>query len=147
MEFLILMLIVIILIIGIPIILSIIIYNFTKKLNIDKRFRLFAVIPIAIISFIIYTAFCPLDEFYKEKYKEVTLLDFPEKGIIKHKTASYPDQFGDYTACFVVELDSKSLKLLKNNLLKNGFIEKSYWIGCNEMNYINKKIEMKKYVN
>ncbi len=146
MEFVVLIVVIMILIIGIPIGLSIIIYKFIKKRNFNKKFQLIALIPVLTIVYLICTAVYPLDEFYIEKYEEVTNMKFPDKGIIKYKSASYPDQFGDYTACFVVELEQVELELLKNNLEKNGFVKKSFWIGSEEMEYINEKTKTKKFV-
>jgi len=137
---------VIILVVSIPIGLSFLIYRFIKRKNVDKKFRVIALVPLLIFAYLIFTAIYPSDEFYEEDFKEVTSLQFPQNAIIKYKTASYPDQFGDYTSCFLIEFEKQYLEKLKRKLIENGFENKSNKIGCDELNYIESKLEGKKYI-
>lgn len=111
----------VIVIVAIPVGLSFLLLRIVKKRNYDKRFRLIALIPILTIGYFIYTAFFPTDSFYKEDFKEVTGIDFPENGEIMYKTATYPDQFGDYGSTSIVKVDKEFYKNLEGQLKTIGF--------------------------
>ena len=105
----------IIIILGVPIGLSILIYLIIKKRKLNRKFQLLALIPILTISYIIYDAIYPSDSFYKEDFYEVTKIKFPENGDIIYKTATFPDQFGDYTSISISKIDKSDFR---NILLK-----------------------------
>lgn len=128
----------IILIIGIPIAVGYGIYIFIKKKNLNKNFRWIALSPILIMGYIIYNAFYPSDEFYKEDFTEVTGLRFPESGKILYKTATFPDQFGDYTSVALIKVDADFYKSLSGRLSEKGFRE------VNDLILLDKKT-LKKY--
>ena len=132
-------------IVLIPIGLSVITYNYIKKKNVDKKYRIIAIIPSLIFGYIIFSAIYPSEEFYEDDFEEVTTLKFPENGVIKYKSASYPDQFGDYTSCFIVEFEKEYLEKLKRVIIEKGFIKKNGKIGCDELTYIENQIKNKKY--
>jgi uncharacterized protein YutD len=106
---------------------------------------LLSLIPILIVGYIIYDAFYPDESFYKSDYKEVTGIDFPNNGTIKYKTASFPDQFGDYTSSFLVKLDYINIQKLESNLRKNGFLKKENIMHSDELEFIESKLENKAY--
>jgi hypothetical protein len=141
-----LLIILFVIVVSIPIGLSILIYKFIKRKGFDKKFRVIALIPILIFAYLIFTAIYPSNEFYEEDFSEVTTLKFPENGIIKYKSASYPDQFGDYTSCFLAEFEKEYLEKLKRTIIEKGFVEKSGKIGCDELTYIENQIKDKKYI-
>jgi len=114
-----------VLIIGIPTGLSILILRFIKRRNYDKRLRLIALIPILTIGYFIYTAFFPTDSFYKEDFKEVTGIDFPESGEIVYKSATYPDQFGDYGSTSIVKVNKEFYENLEGQLKTKGLTDNS----------------------
>ena len=72
-------------------------------------------------GYYIYTAFYPTDSFYKEDFKEVTGLYFPENGEIMFKTGTYPDQFGDYGSTSIVRVDNEFYERLEGQLKTKGF--------------------------
>jgi hypothetical protein len=110
----------------------------------SKVFRLFATIPLLIIAYFIYEAIYPDADFYKTDFKEVTNMEFPENGKILYKTASFPDQFGDYSSSFLAEFDEEYIKKLEVNLKNNNFIKKEYEMSSQELNYIEKrKVDIK----
>ncbi|MDY7395053.1 hypothetical protein UMM65_07355 [Aureibaculum sp. 2210JD6-5] len=146
MEIIIFFLIAIILIVGIPIGISNIIYKWIKKKGYDERLRFLALIPILIVGYFIYDATYPSSDFYKTDFKEVTNMEFPESGKIKFKTASFPDHFGDYTSSFLVELEQNDLKILENQLKNNGFQEKKNNTSTGELDYIERKKGKKEYL-
>ncbi len=135
----------IIILIAIPIVLSVMIYKFIKKKKVDKRLRLISLIPILIVGYVAYGAIYPSNEFYKANYKEVTNYEFPKSGIIRYKTASYPDTFGDFTSCFLVEFNETDLKKLEKNLINNSFVKVKNNSFTEELTYIEGKISNKKY--
>ena len=131
-------------IVGIPIGISFLIYQRIKKSGFDKKYRFLAIIPLIIFGCLIYTAIYPNEDFYKTDFKEVTDMEFPKSGKIIYKTASYPDQFGDYTSSFLVELDKEYITKLKTKLNKNKFFEAKNKMSSNELDYIEKqKINLK----
>ncbi|MFN8335604.1 MAG: hypothetical protein U0U09_10775 [Cyclobacteriaceae bacterium] len=111
----------VVIIVGIPLGLSFLILRFIKKGNYDKRLRLIALLPILTVGYFIYTAFFPTESFYKEDFKEVTGVDFPENGEIIYKSATYPDQFGDYGSTSIVKVDKEFYDGLEAHLKEKGF--------------------------
>ncbi|HEY3387109.1 MAG TPA: hypothetical protein VGK46_11405, partial [Saprospiraceae bacterium] len=91
-----------------------------KKENYDKRLKLIALIPLLTFGYFIYTSFFPPDSFYKEDFKEITGIDFPENGEITYKSATYPDQFGDYGSTSIVKVDKEFYEELEEQLLIKG---------------------------
>lgn len=112
-----------VLILGVPIALSFLILRFFKKRNYDKRLRLIALLPILTIGYFIYTAFFPAESFYKEDFKEVTGIDFPDNGEIIYKSATYPDQFGDYGSTSIVKVDKEFYEGLEEQLKAKGLVD------------------------
>ncbi|KFF10075.1 hypothetical protein [Flavobacterium hydatis] len=145
MQLLILLITVLIFLIGIPITISYFIYKWIKNKGLDKRYRLLALIPIIITGYFIYDAFYPDSDFYKEDFKEVTEMEFPEKGEILYKTASYPDLFGDYTSSFLAEFDKTDINNLEANLKSKSFIKKESKMSTKELDYIEKRKGDRKY--
>jgi hypothetical protein len=113
----------IIILVGIGIIFAVSygIYKFIHKKEFDKRLRLLALTPIIIVSYFVYRAFYPNEEFYKEDFREVAGMDFPASGVIEYKWASYPDQFGDYTSISLVKTDKKFYTQLLQELPNQEF--------------------------
>ncbi|MEO0045313.1 MAG: hypothetical protein RL705_504 [Bacteroidota bacterium] len=140
-------LIAIILFLGVPIGISYLIYSQIKKSGIDKRYRLLSFLPILIVGYFVYDAIYPDSEFYKTDFKEVTEIEFPKNGEIVFKTASFPDNFGDYTSSFLVELDKVNLKKIEENLIKIGFEKKESKMNTDELEYIENKKGNKKYIS
>lgn len=145
MELIIAFFIIIVLGVGIPIGISYLIYKWIKKKGFDKRLRIFALTPILIVGYFVYGAIYPSSEFYKTDFKEVTNMGFPNSGIIKYKTASYPDHFGDYTSSFLAVFEQADIKKLESQLKINGFEEKENKMHSNELEYIEQKKGRKNY--
>lgn len=72
------------------------------------------------LAFNIYTAFYPMESFYRDEFVNVTGYKFPKSGKFKFKSASYPDFHGDYEACAVIEISEDDFQELK---MKNQKIE------------------------
>ncbi len=145
MELIILLFVVVFFLFGTPIGMSYLIYHWIKKKEFDKIYRLLALIPLIIVGYIVYDAFYPDANFYKTDFKEVTNLDFPQNGEIKYRTASFPDQFGDYTSSFLAEFDKEFIIKLELNLKSNNFIKKENEMKSNELDYIEKRKDDIKY--
>jgi hypothetical protein len=123
MGFIILMIIVILLLTGIPVGLSYMIYRWIKTRKVHSYYRLFSLLPVLLCGYYIFSAIYPDDSFYEENFKEVTKLNFPKNGKIISKSASYPDQHGDYSSSFLVELNPQNINALKRQILNIGFVE------------------------
>jgi hypothetical protein len=100
-------------------------------------------IPIMILSFYIYEGIYPSNDFYKQDFRTVTGLDFPENGVINYKTASYPDQHGDYTSISIIDVDELFYNKLRTHLLSIGFKDETNPVGSTqfseEMNHISEQ--------
>ena len=134
----------VIIVVGVPIGLSFLILRIIKKRNYDKRLKLIALIPILIIGYFIYTAFFPTDSFYKEDFKEVTGIEFPENGEIMYKSATYPDQFGDYGSTSIVKVDKEFYERLEGQLKTKGLADDKEDSGPFDFGKVSKEIETKK---
>jgi hypothetical protein len=144
MELLILFFVVIVFLFGIPISISYLIYHWVKKKDFSKIYKLLALIPLVFVGYIVYDAFYPDDAFYKTDFKEVTDVEFPQNGKIIYKTASFPDQFGDYTSSFLVEFDVEFINKLEIILKNKSFVKKENEMSSDELDYIeNRKVNTK----
>jgi len=123
MTFALLLILIPILLIGTLILFSIWVYRFIKRKRLNPKWRIIAFIPVIAVGYFIYIAFYPSAEFYKEDFKEVTGIEFPESSIFEFKTASYPDLHGDYTSVSIVNVDEEFYIKLPLNLIKNGLSE------------------------
>ena len=72
-------------------------------------------------------------------------MEFPENGIIKYKTASFPDHFGDYTSSFLAEFNKSDLQKIEDKLNSIGFEQKENKISSDELDYIERKKGRKNY--
>ena len=136
---------IVVFLVGTPFGISYLLYKWIKKKEFNPRFRLVAIIPVLVVLYFIYDAIYPSVNFYKTDFKEVTSMEFPEEGIIIYKSASFPDQFGDYTSSFLVEFEKDYLIKLETNLKNQGFEKTKNNISSDELNYIEHKMKKKKY--
>lgn len=145
MDLLIVLGVVIFLIIALPIGLSYLIYRWIAKSAVNKKYRLLALIPIITVGYFVYNAIYPGSDFYKGDFNEVTDIEFPSSGKIIEKSASYPDQFGDYTSSFLAEFDEDFIKHLELILNSNGFVKTEDIMHTNELQYIEERKGSRKY--
>ena len=130
--FLILLILAFLLLIGIPIGLSYLIYRFIKKRNYDKRLRLIALTPILIMTYLIYSALYPSEDFYRTDFTEVTGIELPEHIEFKYKSATYPDHFGDYTSISIINVGKDFYNNLPKTLTEKGLKENGQKIMKND---------------
>jgi hypothetical protein len=140
MEFIVLLF-VIAFVFGLLVLLPLLIKHLNKR---DKRLKLLLLLPLAYLVYSIYTAVYPPDSFYKIDFKEVTGVDFPSDAEIIFKTASYPDQFGDYGSVSIVKVDRKFYEELPAHLERKGLLEKSKSHGSVEFDEAMNRIKDKK---
>lgn len=107
--------------VAIPLATSYGMYWFIRRQGYDKRLRLLALVPVLAAGYVVYTALYPTEEFYREDFREVTGTEFPANGVIAYKSATYPDQFGDYTSVSVVRVDQAFYRGLLQRLPGQGF--------------------------
>ena len=134
------------LLLGIPIGSSYLIYRWMKKRNVDRRIRIISLAPIILLIYIVYDSIYPSDDFYKEDYKEVTNHEFPKSGNIISKSASFPDHFGDYTSSALIELDSSEYHSLQSKLIENKFVIDSTEFGSNEREHVERELNGRIYI-
>ena len=82
----------------------------------NKWLRMISLLPSVALVYILYSAVYPGEDFYKEDFKEITGLEFPHNGKILYKTASFPDQFGDYASTAVVRVSLSFYSELEDHL-------------------------------
>lgn len=78
-----------------------------------KKKRYWAILPVLVLFYFLYDGLYPSDSFYKQDFEEVTGISFPEDGEILSKTATFPDQHGDYISVSLIKVD----KAFYNSLL------------------------------
>ncbi|UOQ76341.1 hypothetical protein MUN84_17475 [Hymenobacter sp. 5516J-16] len=96
------------------------VYRWLRKRTGQRVGSLFLVGIGLLVIYTFYTALYPDDEFYREKYEQITLLPFPASGRIIKKAASYPDvPQGHYRACALVEVAPHDYQRLQQYLTNN----------------------------
>lgn len=130
--FLFLLILAFLLIIGIPIGLSYLIFRFIKKRNYDKRLRLIALTPILIMTYLIYSALYPSEDFYRTDFAEVSGIELPEQVEFKYKSATYPDHFGDYSSISIIKVGKNYYNKLPKALSEKGLKENGQKIHTTE---------------
>jgi hypothetical protein len=119
---LIILFIIVILAIGIPITVLYFLYKWLAKKGQKKIGVLLLTVILGYMTYSIYTAFYPLNEFYEYEFEHNSGLDFPKTGIIIDKNSNFPDQHGDYWASAIIAMDTEEFEILKTNLLnQKGF--------------------------
>ena len=92
------------------------IYRIALKFNHPKLGIAISAGLIAFIFFNVYTAIYPDDSFYFDDYKEITLRNAPKSASIIRKSASYPDQHGDYTSVSLMDLSALDYESLLSSI-------------------------------
>jgi hypothetical protein len=110
-------------VVAIPLAAAYGIYWFVRKKGFDRRLRLLALVPLLGVGYFVYTAFYPTEEFYREDFREVTGVAFPANGAIAYQSATFPDQFGDYTSVSMVRVDKAFYRQLLGRLPAQGFTQ------------------------
>lgn len=117
---------------------------FIKFLNRkDKRLKFLFLIPLGFLVYSIYASVYPPDSFYRQDFKEVTGVDFPESGQIVFKTASFPDQHGDYGSVSIIKVDREFFEKLDKHLIAKGLTKCVKSFGSAELMIALKEIEGK----
>ncbi len=88
---------------GLPVWASIIIYRWLSRKGHQKAGVLVPIIAIGVITFSVYSAIYPDDDFYENDFEYYTNLSFPNSGKIINKEVSFPDTHGKYVSCALVE--------------------------------------------
>lgn len=68
------------LVFGVPIIVSYLLYRFIKRRNLDKRWRLIALVPLLFLAYAVYQGVFYPNKLYEEHFTEVTGLELPENS-------------------------------------------------------------------
>jgi len=87
-----------------------------RRGSIGKMIGLILLTGVTVIAFDIYTAFYPLESFYKNEFLRVTGNDFPVSGRFNFKEVSFPDIHGDYTSCALIEVSEKDYEALRSKI-------------------------------
>ena len=100
-------------------------------------------------SYLCYEAFYPSDSFYKEEFVTLTKLPFPVTGDIIKKSASYPDQHGDYAACARIEVSPTEYDRLLKHFANNPSYayDSTHFIGGEEFYSVANSIGKNDYLS
>lgn len=116
-------LIVVLLIIGMPIAITYLLYQYLNRKFPNKLYKYLAYIPTLFLIYSVWTAIYPNENFYEVDFKEVTQLEFPKNATFIYKSATFPDHFGDYTSVFMFETSEDAFAKVKAQLPKINFKE------------------------
>lgn len=111
-EYKIILAVILIIIIG----LIYLIFRWLNKIGKTKTGLMVFTLIFLGLTYLIYTALNPTDGFYIDEFETNSGLEFPESGKVKSKSATYPDQHGDYSANALFELNNKDFLKLINQI-------------------------------
>lgn len=114
-----LFLLILIVLIGVPIVISYFIYRWLRRTEFKKNAFIVPTLILGTLTFYIYTAFYPTDSFYREDFASNTNIKLPNTAKILAKDASYPDQFGDYWSSAIIQLNEDEYLKLESELSKS----------------------------
>jgi hypothetical protein len=121
---------------AIPIILSVLFFKWLSRLG-YKYVAIAVLAPIYIwLTYSIYTAIYPTDEFYYDEFKTVTLRQIPKSAVVVNKTASYPDFHGDYVSVSRIKLSKQDYGKLLKDIKADERLNKGKVIGSAELDEI-----------
>ena len=66
----------------------------------------------AALVWFVYEALYPPESFYLSEFERLTRISLPKQSQFVEKTATFPDHFGDYSACFIVRLSPEDIAAL-----------------------------------
>lgn len=104
------------LIIGLPIVLSIVGYRWVKRKGYAKAAVAIPILILGTLLYFVYTAFYPNESFYIEEFETNTTIPFPASGVFLKKDATYPDIHGDYTSKAIIQLSEEDYRFVYQKL-------------------------------
>jgi hypothetical protein len=84
------------------------------------------------MTYLIYSALYPSENFYRTDFTEVTGIELPEQVEFKYKSATYPDHFGDYTSISIINVGRGFYNSLPKTLTEKGLKENGQKIHTTE---------------
>lgn len=84
------------------------------------------------MTYLIYSALYPSEDFYRTDFTEVTGIELPEHVEFKYKSATYPDHFGDYTSISIINVGRDFYNNLPQILTEKGLNENGQKIHTTE---------------
>ena len=81
--------------------------------QVETRKKYLVILPASILTyflFSIYTAFFPLDSFFKNKWENKTNILLPKDSNVSWSSATYPDLHGDYEAYAILSFSEANFK-------------------------------------
>lgn len=120
-----------------PSLLCFVFYRWFRKKGWVKAAWIFPILLLA-YGYIWYDALYPSDRFYKDEFVEITNTPLPASAKVIHKSASYPDQHGDYSSCAVIIVSSTDFETLFQKIKSDSSFslmnQQSLFIGSTEFN-------------
>jgi len=78
--------------------------------------RVLLIVAAAGMAWSIYDAIHPSESFYTVELNRLVQINLPSNGEFLEKTATFPDHFGDYSACFIVRFPPDAISNLRLQL-------------------------------
>ena len=128
---------------AVPIVLSILLFKWLSRLGYKNVAIVVLICIYSWLTYSIYTAIYPTDEFYYEEFKKVTLREVPKSAVIIKKTASYPDIHGDYVSVLRIKLSKQDYNTLLRGIRADKRLHKSELVGSAELDdVIGKELQI-----
>lgn len=97
------------------------VYGYVGRKGFHKAWRLLALLPLLGLGFFLADSFYTTDRQMIALFKELTEMSFPESAEFIAKRKSQSDEFGDFSASFLVKMNQEDLERLENQVQKLGF--------------------------
>lgn len=95
---------------------------------------------VAFLSYQVYTAIYPSDDFFLGEFAEVTLRKPPSSATVVAKSASYPDLHGDYCSFSRIQIDPSSYAQLLQELATDNRFSEGTGVGSREQDAVHKAV-------
>ena len=105
------------LLIGVPVVLSILIFWFIRKRNYSAKYRIVALAPLLFLAYGLYLGLEKPFELYHDHFRQITGMELPEETEFRDYTDwGYGTTPADNSSLFCVKVDSDFYTKLKNEL-------------------------------
>ena len=112
------------LLVVLPLLIAYVLNKVIAKMTTKSYWKVLALTPIIVSTFLIYFSFYPSDSHYKEIYNQVTTTVFPDEAYILATYSGDPIFLEGHTL-FMVELEPSDYHSLQEKMYHSGYIKDS----------------------
>lgn len=120
-------------VLGIPLLISFITYKITKKFYPKIALKIGSTIFFThyiVLVILIYIVSSPNEDFYKEEFKKITEINISNSANFYSKEATYPDFHGDYMSAAAIKLSRNDYNTLLRKIRKSNKLKtQSYFVS------------------